>query len=91
MRLKQREEARPPHELRVRLDADAYDDLQLYGELYREQYGETIATKTLASEIVRQFLESDKAFRRWKRAHNGASGAATGNGADAQHGIEARQ
>ncbi len=44
MRLKQPKETRPPHNLRVDLDADAYADLQLYAELSRQQYGEAIAT-----------------------------------------------
>ena len=49
MRLKQREEARPPHVLEVHLDAGVYPDLQLYPELSREQHGEAIATPVLAN------------------------------------------
>ena len=49
MRMKQPKEIRPPHDLQVRLDADAYPDLQLYAELSRQQYSEAIATQALPS------------------------------------------
>jgi hypothetical protein len=65
--LKPRVEAEPPKELRFRLEAEIHQELELYGLLYGEEYGQAIDTPTLAAEILRQFLESDRSFRAWKR------------------------
>jgi len=67
VKLKPRVEAEPPKELRFRLEAETYQALELYGLLYAEEYGQPIDTPALAAEILRQFLESDRAFRGWKR------------------------
>ena len=75
MKLRPRVEAEPPKELRFRLDAETYQELELYGQLYAQEYGEAIDTPTLASEILRQFLDGDRVFRSWKRRR--------GNGHDA--------
>ncbi len=83
MKLRPRAEAEPPKELRFRLDAETYQELELYGQLYAQEYGEAIDTAALAAEILRQFLASDRAFKTWKRRR--------GNGAAAtSHGVEAR-
>ena len=82
MKLRPRIEAEPPKELRFRLDAETYQELELYGQLYAQEYGEAIDTAALAAEILRQFLAGDRAFKTWKRRR--------GNGADkASHGAEA--
>lgn len=67
MKLKPRVEPEPPKEIRFRLDAETYRELELYGDLYVQEYGEAIDTGTLASEILRQFLDGDRGFRTWKR------------------------
>lgn len=67
MKLKPRIEPEPPKEIRFRLDADTHRELELYGHLYAQEYGEAIDTSTLASEILRQFLDGDRGFRTWKR------------------------
>lgn len=83
MKLRPRVEAEPPRELRFRLDAETYQELELYGQLYAQEYGEAIDTAALAAEILRQFLADDRAFKTWKRRQ--------GNGAAANsHGVEAR-
>jgi hypothetical protein len=74
VKLRPRIEAEPPKELRFRLDSETYQELELYGQLYAHEYGEVIDTPTLASEILRQFLAGDRAFKTWKRRR--------GNGAD---------
>jgi hypothetical protein len=74
MKLKPRVEAEPPKELRFRLEAEIYQALELYGLLYAEEYGEPIDTPALAAEILRQFLESDRSFRGWKRRRANGSG-----------------
>ena len=67
MKLRPRVEAEPPKEIRFRLDAETHQELELYGELYAQEYGEAIDTPALASEILRQFFDGDRAFRSWKR------------------------
>jgi hypothetical protein len=74
MKLRPRVEAEPPKELRFRLEAETYQALEMYGLLYAEEYGQAIDTPALAAEILRQFLESDRSFRGWKRRR--ANGAA---------------
>ncbi len=76
MKLKPRAGSEPPKELRFRLDAETHRELELYGELYAEEYGEPIETPALAAEILRQFLAADRGFRGWKRRReNGGDGA----------------
>jgi hypothetical protein len=67
VKLKPRVEAEPPKEIRFRLEAETYQELEMYGLLYAEEYGQAIDTPALAAEILRQFLESDRSFRGWKR------------------------
>jgi hypothetical protein len=76
MKLRPRTGSEPPKELRFRLDGETHRELELYGELYAEEYGEPIETPALAAEILRQFLAADRAFRGWKRRR-----ADSGNGA----------
>jgi hypothetical protein len=54
-------------ELRLRLEADTCADLAAYAELYAAEYGEAIDVPRLAAEILRQFLQNDRAFRSWKK------------------------
>lgn len=76
MKLRPRVEPAPPKEIRHRLDGDTYAELELYAQMYQAEYGEEIPAPALASEILRQFLAGDRAFRRWKRQRaNGASDA----------------
>ena len=67
MKLRPRTQPEAPRELRFRLDAEIYQELERYGQLYAHEYGEAIDTPTLASEILRQFLAGDRAFKTWKR------------------------
>ena len=74
MKLRPRVEAEPPKELRFRLDSQTHQELELYGQLYAQEYGEAIDTPSLAAEILRQFLAGDRAFKTWKRRQgNGAA------------------
>lgn len=72
MKLRPRAQAEAPKELRFRLDAEIYQELERYGQLYAHEYGEAIDTPTLASEILRQFLAGDRAFKTWKRRRGNA-------------------
>ena len=56
-----------PREVKIRFAAHLYADLEAYGELYRAEYDEAIDIPKLAAEILRQFLQTDRGFRAWKR------------------------
>jgi hypothetical protein len=66
-------------ELRLRLEADTCSELAAYAELYASEYGEAIDVPRLAAEILRQFLQSDRAFQSWKR-RRGREGTRAGRG-----------
>ena len=83
MKLRPRVEAAPPRELRFRISVETYQELEFYGLLYAEKYGQPIDTPALAAEILRQFLESDRSFRGWKRHRAGGVRRQTG-GAEAR-------
>jgi hypothetical protein len=89
LRLKPRVEADPPKELRFRLEAETFQELELYGLLYAEEYGQAIDTPALAAEILRQFLEGDRSFRVWKRRRpNGVADRPKAGGAGTLQGRE---
>jgi hypothetical protein len=56
-----------PREVKLRLEADTYGELEAYAQLYEAEYTEAIDVPKLATEILRQFLENDRAFRSWKK------------------------
>jgi hypothetical protein len=56
-----------PRELKLRLKANTYRELEAYAELYEAEYGDAIDVPKLATEILRQFLENDRSFRSWKK------------------------
>ena len=67
MKLKPAPKPATPRELKLRLEADTYGELEAYAELYEAEYEEAIDIPKLAAEILRQFLQNDRAFRSWKR------------------------
>ena len=67
MKLKPAPKPATPRELRLRLDADTYGELEAYAELYEAEYEDAIDVPKLAAEILRQFLQNDRAFRSWKK------------------------
>jgi hypothetical protein len=83
LKLKPRVDAEPPKELRFRLEAETFQELELYGLLYAEEYGRPIDTPALAAEILRQFLAADRSLRSWKRRQaNGAAERSRAGGAE---------
>ena len=62
-----------------KVDAETYQELELYSQLYAQEYGEAIDTAALAAEILRQFLAGDRAFKTWKRRRGNGAGAASHN------------
>ncbi len=83
MRLRERTTPRSRQEVRLRLEGTTFSNLEDYRHLYREEYGQEIELPDLASEILSQFLTSDRAFRRWQRAR-----ARSGSDADAAKAAE---
>jgi hypothetical protein len=73
-----------PREIRLRLEAGIYAELEAYAELYEAEYGEAIDVPKLAAEILRQFLQNDRALRSWKKRQvREARRARHGNGPEA--------
>lgn len=67
MKLKPAPKPAAPREVKLRLEADTYGELEAYAQLYEAEYAEAIDVPKLATEILRQFLENDRAFRSWKK------------------------
>ena len=74
----------PPLLLKVRLSGVVGEKLEVYREMYCENYGEEIRVEALAAEIIGQFLDRDPALRRkWRERHQGMK---TGSRGDAEGG-----
>lgn len=76
MKLKPAPKPATPREFKLRVEADAYSELEAYAELYEAEYGDAIDVPKLAAEILRQFLETDRAFRSWKKRQRRDGGRA---------------
>ena len=84
MKLKPAPKPATPRELRLRLEANIYRDLEAYAQLYEVEYDNPIEVPKLAGEILRQFLQTDRAFRSWKRQQDSEGGRPShGNGPEA--------
>jgi len=64
----------PSMKLAGRVRGDLHADLIAYAEYYREVLSEPIALWPLVVQMLQTFMESDRAFRAWRRQHR--SGAA---------------
>ena len=62
MKLKPAPKPATPRELKLQLEA--------YAEFYEAEYEDAIDVPKLAAEILRQFLQNDRAFRSWKKRQN---------------------
>ena len=56
----------PPRQLNIRLDAMDHELLEEYTRFYNETLGAEVAVADVAAQIVSQWLEKDRAFRRWR-------------------------
>ena len=77
MKLRLQEQQRPPVGLRLTLPGEVAFQLESYRLFVRENSGRDMETKELAVKMLGQFLESDKAFRRFL-------GTGSGSGSDVQ-------
>ncbi len=71
MKLK-RIERLPSMKLSGAIPGDLADSLTAYGRYYHEVHGEAIKTWTLVMQIVRTFVDDDRAFQAWRRRNNGS-------------------
>ena len=56
----------PPRPLSIRLDAEDHERLDHYTRFYNETLGADVAPADVAAQIVSQWLDKDRAFRRWR-------------------------
>ena len=56
----------PPRALSIRLDATDHDLLEQYTRFYNESLGAEVAAADVAAHIVSQWLDRDRAFRKWR-------------------------
>ncbi len=66
----------------IRFSATGYEDVQTYRQFYADTAGSEITFSRITAEIVRQFLESDRDFQRWRRDRKELAPAQTAPGAD---------
>ncbi len=58
-----------------RVPGDLHEVLTAYTRYYREEHGEPIGLWPLVVQMVRAFVDDDRAFQTWRRRSNGASTA----------------
>ena len=56
----------PPRPLSLRLDAEYHDLLDAYTRFYNQTLGAEVAPADVAAQIIGQWLDGDRAFRRWR-------------------------
>jgi hypothetical protein len=67
MKLKLREKELPPVQLRLVVPAGLKDMLDKYVAFVQEGSGREVEARQIAVEILAQFMESDRQFKRWQR------------------------
>jgi hypothetical protein len=67
MKLKLREKELPPVQLRLVVPAGLKEMLDRYVAFVQEGSGREVEARQIAVEILGQFMESDRQFKRWQR------------------------
>lgn len=67
MKLKLREKALPPIQLRLVVPAGVKEALDQYVAFVHEGSGREVEARERAVEMIAQFMESDRQFKRWQR------------------------
>ncbi|MFZ2062227.1 MAG: DUF2274 domain-containing protein [Candidatus Binatus sp.] len=67
MKLKLREKELPPVQLRLVVPAGLKARLDQYVAFVHEGSGREVEAREIAVEMLAQFMESDRQFRRWQR------------------------
>ena len=71
-----------PVALKGRVPGDLYEALAAYAKYYRAVHSEVIDLWPLLVQILRAFLDADRAFQAWRRRADGAVGGATAGPGD---------
>jgi hypothetical protein len=66
MKLKLREKELPPVQLRLVVPAGLKEMLDKYVAFVREGSGREVEAREIAVEMITQFIESDRQFKRWQ-------------------------
>jgi len=67
MKLKLREKELPPVQLRLVVPAGLKQMLDEYVSFVHESSGRDVEAREIAVEMLAQFMESDRQFKRWRR------------------------
>jgi len=67
MKLKLREKELPPVQLRLVVPAGLKEMLDKYVAFVHESSGREVEAREIAVEMIAQFMESDRQFKRWQR------------------------
>ena len=67
MKLKLREKELPPVQLRLVVPAGLKEMLDQYVAFVHEGSGREVEAREIAVEMIAQFMESDRQFKRWQR------------------------
>ena len=67
--------ALPSVKLAGRVSGELHADLTAYAAYYREVVGQSIDLWPLVVQMVRTFVDSDRAFHAWRRHHRGSATA----------------
>ena len=67
MKLKLREKELPPVQVRLVVPAGLKEMLDHYVAFVQEDSGREVEARQIAVEILAQFMESDRQFKRWQR------------------------
>jgi hypothetical protein len=67
MKLKLREKELPPVQLRLVVPAGLKQMLDEYMSFVHESSGREVEAREIAVEMLAQFMESDRQFKRWQR------------------------
>ena len=55
------------------IPGDLHETLTAYAGYYREVHGEVIKPWSLVTQILRTFVDEDRAFQTWRRRSNGVA------------------
>ena len=73
----------PSMKLAGRVPGDLHADLSTYAAYYREVVGQPINLWPLVVQMLRTFVDSDRAFQAWRRQHRN-SAAARSDGSESE-------
>jgi len=70
MKLKLKQKELPPVQLRLVVPAALKGKLDEYVAFVHDQSGREVEAREVAVEMLTQFIETDREFKRWQRGHH---------------------